>query len=324
MGQQMPNFKQYHAYQPYINPGTFSMDTVIRHSLTIGASYRQQWLDIPGSPLNQLARADYVLFSGDISSFLVGGSFYKSQTGAFGLVGGNFRTAVQLTNPKRSFGVSLGISGGAATYRMDFLDVSWPSQHDGEAGFDPTRPSFEDAYDVDTKVFPDINVGLFIFKRFVNNPYVKDNVLFGGVSFPQLVSSDSSFMQRPSVEVLGIKRHLYIYAVLGYQMRISPYSSLEFSGWLKKVNSLWLVDGQLRYFLDRYFWLGAGYSFHPSDPMANVSSQFLHLETGIVVGENIGLPHELRISYSYDYLMGNGFQQRTGSTHEINVLIGIK
>jgi hypothetical protein len=86
-------------------------------------------------------------------------------------------------------------------------------------------------------------------------------------------------------------------------------SFIEPSVWVKYVpNAPVNVDVNLRYQLPGSLWVGTGGS----------TAGMLHLEAGVLLGENLGLNNSIRIGYAYDYSFRT-FGPFVGGGHEINV-----
>ena len=84
---------------------------------------------------------------------------------------------------------------------------------------------------------------------------------------------------------------------------------IEPSVWLKYTQDAPLnVDFNFRYQIGQNFWMGLGGS----------TAQAMHIEGGILLGENLGFDNTLKVGYGYDYSFSS-YGPYTGATHEINI-----
>ena len=68
----------------------------------------------------------------------------------------------------------------------------------------------------------------------------------------------------------------------------------------------------LIYQIAQNFWLGLGGS----------TAQSMHIEGGILLGENLGFDNTLKVGYGYDYSFSS-YGPYTGGSHEINITYAI-
>lgn len=186
------HFSQFYLSPLNLNP---AMTGVMNCNIRLVANYRNQWASVLKSNAYNTYSVSYDqrIPVGRYDYFGVGGTFWGDQAGE-----SNFST----TTGKLSFSYSkrmggyrdrahylvFGVEGGAAQRSIDFIKLRWPSQHDGEGGFDPTKPSFEERFDQDNFLFADIAAGLLWFAVFDKN----NSMYFGG-SFHHLNRANQSF-----------------------------------------------------------------------------------------------------------------------------------
>ena len=83
--------------------------------------------------------------------------------------------------------VVVGADAGASQRSIDFLNLRYGSQHDGQGGFDQNLPTGE-TFDNDNFIFADISAGLLWFSVFD-----EDNNFYAGAAFSHLNRANQSF-----------------------------------------------------------------------------------------------------------------------------------
>jgi hypothetical protein len=97
--------------------------------------------------------------------------------------------------------------------------------------------------------------------------------------------------------------------MLGYIKFLRNDGFLEPSVWVKSAPNVPVnIDFNLRYQMAQNFWIGAGAA----------TSKAMHIETGFLLGENLGFDNTIRIGYGFDYSFST-FGPYTGGSHEINI-----
>lgn len=289
-GQQLPSLTLYREYQSFLNPAAVPHD-YFKEDLNaqIGISYRNQWTRlVEGSPVTGLLHGTYL---GDQSNtkLILGGSLIYDKTGPIHYYGLAGKFGVMFSEDPLYGGFSAALSLGYKQMQLqtDKLVAQDISEILG------TNDDFKASS-------PDIGLGLFYHAR-LNN---EDN-FYAGASMPQLFSINSL----NSSNKAGIKSIPHFYGLAGYIKYLNDYSFIETSAWVKYVQNIPInVDLNLKYQLDQTLWLGLGMS----------SAKILHLEGGIVLGENLGWDTPLRIGYSFE----DGFNDIAnpfGKTHEISI-----
>lgn len=289
LAQQLPLFTQYREFAGIINPAYINSDYFLQeYNLSFGASYRSQWVGQPGTPRTMALRGEYVL--GDRGS--VGGVFGgyilhdqvgpTSSTGAYGRIGGI------LSSDPRDGGFCMALTVGAVQHRLDARAVNLIEPGD-DLAFDQTR------------IIPDVGAGIFYYQR------VGDNNFYVGASMPQVLGLNLTY--KNGNDEYDLKRVRHYYANAGYYLYVNEESFIEPSVWLRFVpHAPVSLDANLRYRINDSFWVGTGVS----------TSKSFHLETGFLLGDNIGLDNTLKIGYGFDYFFTT-FGPFFGGSHEINI-----
>ncbi len=186
------HFSQFYLSPLNLNP---AMTGVMNCNVRLVANYRNQW----GSILRSNAFSTYSVSYdqripvGRYDYFGVGGTFWGDRAGESnfatltGKISGSYSKRMGGT---RKFGnyLVVGAEAGIAQRSIDFLNLRWGTQHDGEGGFDPNLPTQENRFDRDNFLFADVAAGLLWFM-------VKDentNFYIGG-SFHHLNRANQSF-----------------------------------------------------------------------------------------------------------------------------------
>ncbi len=298
--QQLPLFTQYREYQGMINPASVNSDFFnYGYNLSAGISYRNQWVGIPGSPSTQVVRGEYLLNSDNAYGFLGGGYLINDQAGPISMTGFYLRAAgVALVPDDDPYngGLNIGITGGLVQYRLNSDE------------FKPRDPGDLNTMLDQFKLHPDVGVGLFYYYRMDGRRAFRGDVLYIGLSVPQILGLNVEFGEGD--EVLAVDRIQHYYGTVGYYKRTSENSFVELSSWIKYTSGAPInVDFNLRYQISTNFWFGGGFS----------TAKAFNAEAGFLIGENIGWENSLiKIGYGYTYSWTT-FGPFFGPTHEINL-----
>lgn len=296
--QQLPLFTQYREFQGIINPASISHDFLFWEGYTtsFGISYRQQWDKIKGGPVTSTLRGEHIFDLGNAVSPVIGGYIMQDQAGPISFTGGYGRLAMLFSDDPYFHGLSLGLSGGIVQYRVETQELI--------AIYPDDILTFNDQ----KKVFPDIGVGVYAYKR-IENGFLEGDNIYIGFSVPQVFGLNLLFEENDNQ--FSIRRTPHYFGVLGVNKYINDKSYLEAAGWVKYVNGAPInADINLRYLINATIWLGGGFS----------TSGLGHLEGGFVLGENIGWQHLVRIGYGYDPSFAS-YGVRFGNVHEVNMSI---
>ena len=186
------HFSQFYMSPLNLNP---AMTGVMNCNTRMVANYRNQWASILRSNAFRTYSVSYDqrIPSGRYDFFGVGGTFWGDRAGE-----ANFSTMtgkVSLSYSKRMGGyrkkanyLVVGAEGGAAQRSIDFLNLRWGTQHDGQGGFDPTLDPQEGRFDRDNFIFADMAAGLLWFMVMDDNT----NFYVGG-AFHHLTRANLSF-----------------------------------------------------------------------------------------------------------------------------------
>ena len=298
--QQLPLFTQYRDNQSVINPAAIHSDyLVFERNMTVGASYRSQWTQLPGHPMTQTLRFDYLNDQTGGIGLLMGGFAMNDQTGPTGFTGAYARFAGIISDDPAFGGISLGLHAGLVQYRVNAAKLR-----------------FRDENDIITtenqmKLFPDVGLGVYAYKMLDGN-FLNGDYVYAGLSIPQVLGLDVSFPDENGA--FFTKRVQHFYGMVGLIKLFDNDSYLEPTAWVKytpnaKVNA----DFNLRYQLPTSFWIGAGLS----------TAKISHVEAGFLLGDNVGWDNMVRIGYSFDYAFAS-FGPLSGTSHEINVALSLE
>lgn len=298
--QQLPLFTQYRENLGIINPASLNGDYLLyENNLSFGASYRIQWVGFDSAPRTQTIRGEYIYNTSGGVALVFGGYLLNDQTGPTGFTGAYGRIAGILSNDPDFNGFSVGLNFGAVQYRVNVSDIRLRQLNDVLT------------MDDQSKIFPDVGVGAYYY-QVLNGGFFDGDYLYAGLSIPQIIGLDLEFTD--DTGSFNTKRIQHFYGLLGLYKFFSNDSYLEPSVWVKYTPDVPVnVDINLRYQFEANFWLGTGVS----------TAGTFHLETGLVLGENIGVDGNLRIGYGFDYSF-RSFGPSVGTTHEINVSYAIE
>lgn len=186
------HFSQFYLSPLNLNP---AMTGVMNCNVRLVANYRNQWASVLKNNAFSTYSVSYDqrIPVGRYDYFGVGGTFWGDRAGE-----SNFSTTtgkLAFSYSKRMGGyrdknhyLVVGVQGGAAQRSIDFLNLRWPNQHDGEGGFDPSIGSGETGLVNDNFIFADFEAGLLWFTVLNEN----SNFYIGG-AFHHLTSVDQSF-----------------------------------------------------------------------------------------------------------------------------------
>ena len=185
------HFSQFYMSPLNLNP---AMTGVMNCNVRIATNYRNQWASVLRSHSFRTYSVSYDqrIPVGRYDYFGVGGTFWGDRAGE-----GNFATLTgklsgsyskQISGGRKKAGyLVVGAEAGLAQRSIDFLNLRWGTQHDGEGGFDPTLPSQEDKFNRDNFLFADMAAGILYFHRNGNK-----NLYIGG-AFHHLNRANQSF-----------------------------------------------------------------------------------------------------------------------------------
>lgn len=288
--QQLPLFTQYRDHATIINPAMVSPDYLgFENNITIGASYRTQWIGISNNPNTQTIHADFLQADSKGIALMTGGYIINDQTGPTAFTGLYGKIGGMITDDPYYGGLAFGLTAGVVQYRIAASEIRLRDQLD-------VVPLLDQA-----KIFPDVGIGVFYYKKINNRSWFDDDYVYGGLSIPQVIGLDIEFS-----DITGrvqTKRIQHLFANIGWYKFFDEGRFIEFSAWGKYTfNTPITADFNIRYQMNSGFWIGTG---------ASTNGNY-HLETGFVLDERF------RVGYGFDYSF-NSYGPNIGSTHEINL-----
>ncbi len=186
------HFSQFYMSPLNLNP---ALTGVMNCNMRLVANYRNQYASIlKSNAFNTysvsydqkipVARYDY---------FGVGGTLWGDKAGSAGF--GTVQARLSGSYSKRMgggrgtsnylvFGADLGLS----QRRINIAALQWGTQHNGEGGFDPTLPTYENKFDRSDFLFVDMSAGILWFSVFD-----KTNSFYLGGAFSHLNRANQSF-----------------------------------------------------------------------------------------------------------------------------------
>ncbi len=185
------HFSQFYMSPLNLNP---AMTGVMNSQVRVIGNYRNQWASVLKSNAFSTYSVSYdqKIAVGRYDYFGIGGTFWGDKAGQ-----SDFKTLqgkMSASYSKRMGGyrskshyLVVGAEAGVSQRSIDFLNLRWGSQHDGEGGFDATAISGED-FDRDNFLFADLSAGLMWFTVF--DEY--SNFYIGG-AFSHLNRANQSF-----------------------------------------------------------------------------------------------------------------------------------
>lgn len=192
VGAQDIHFSQFYMSPLNLNP---AMTGVMNCNIRLAANYRNQWASVLRDNAYRTYSVSYdqKIPVGRYDYFGVGGTFWGDRAGSAdfatltGKISGSYSKQMGGTRTKANYLV-VGAEAGIAQRSIDFLNLRWGQQHDGEGGFDPGAPSGEEGFNRDNFIFADLAAGLLWFMVFDENT----NFYVGG-AFHHLNQSNQSF-----------------------------------------------------------------------------------------------------------------------------------
>lgn len=289
--QQLPIFTQYRESQGIINPAAVSNSYLLyEHTTLFGASYRKQWQGLKGTPTTQYLRGEHLWDEGNIG-LLAGGYLMNDKAGRIGFTGINGRIAIVISPDVEDSGISIGLHAAYVQYRVNLIGVN--PRDEGDLA----------ALESQNRFYPDVGAGIFAYTRLYGN-WTDNDIVYTGLSIPQVLGLNLTLRDKNNNE-FETQRIQHYYATVGYIKKLNDeYSFIELSTWFKYVVHAPInFDINIRYQIQKFFWIGGGWN----------SGSTLHLETGVILGEN----NNVRVGYSFDVPISN-LKPHFSNSHEIN------
>ncbi|MEN0002602.1 MAG: PorP/SprF family type IX secretion system membrane protein [Bacteroidota bacterium] len=287
--QQLPYSSAFYDNGFAWNPGM----TAHWNYLEVGANYRQQWFGFEGAPRTALARFQFPFVNLNMAA---GAVLMHDVTGPL------THTSAMLTYAYRlrvgdDAQLSLGISGTMGQFRIDPTNVK---------AKDPGDQLILNGEDTDFQ----FNAGVGLF--FTSTADYRDDYshFYAGIAAQQLLPNELKF--DGASDLANFQRELHGNAVIGYR-NISDYSDLivDPSVWVNFVGDVFLVTANLKFELQRVFWLGA---VAASDGTMGVQGGFIKelgdglLRIGMMGNFNLNSDLGSDQGFGYEFLVGYQFE----------------
>lgn len=293
--QQLPIFTQYRELQSIVNPAFISSDYMLNgQRLSVGASYRTQFVGIKRNPKTQILRGEYVSHKGTFFKPVLGGFVLNDQISTFGTTGVYGKIALLGSHDPRYGGFSAGLTAGYSRLSFNATEIAW---HDAGDVFAQQNLN---------KGYVDIGLGVFGYLSLTGKTRFgfgegSNDIVYGGLSIPQMLSPTLKFSNTP--KEIDIQRNPHIYFTAGFYKFIGQDNFIEPSIWVKYVkNAPVHINLNMRYQIKNKLWLGGGYS----------TAKTLHAETGF------WLSNTLKVGYGFDYALSN-IASFLGVAHEVHL-----
>jgi len=190
------HFSQFYLSPLNLNP---AMTGLMNCNIRLTANYRNQWASVLKSNAYSTYNVSYdqKIPVGRYDNFGIGGTFWGDQAGS-----ANFATTtgkLSLSYAKRMAGsrkeahyLVVGAEAGLSQRSISFSQLKWGTQHDGQGGYDSSKPTLEDQnFDQDQFLFADAAAGLLWFSVFDDN-----NNLYVGGAYHHLNRANQSFSSK--------------------------------------------------------------------------------------------------------------------------------
>lgn len=285
--QQLPQFSQYMFNSLTINPAYAGY----KGQGYIQSTFRNQWMNFPGSPQTISLTADLNANNGLVG---IGVSLLSDQIGPTKTTSGLISYAHRIQMGEDSF-LSLGVGGGASQYLFD-------------AGLfiakDPLDPDL--FFDSQVMFTPNLNTGLFFHSsRF-----------YAGISAFNLVGRKT--LEREDIALSFHDIHYFVTA--GFMLPISDIVEFKPSFLIKEVKGAptsFDINGMFL-FVDR-LWLGASYRSNMRIGNDSVEGNFmLNNRTALAFLVEVFVTNELRLGYAYDKNL-NALENYRNNSHEFSL-----
>lgn len=232
------HFSQFYMSPLNLNP---AMTGVMNCNQRFTANYRNQWASVlKQNAYNTYSAAyDQKIPVGRSDYFGLGATFWGDRAGSSDFSTLQLRASGSYSkrmggNRKKAHYLSVGADLGLSQRSINSQQLRWPSQHDGNGGFDPTRPG--EVIANPNFMFVDMSAGLLWFST-----YGKDKNFYAGAAFSHLNRANVSFLNQ------NIPLYSKLTAHLGGELPIA--------------RKMGLVPGVVAFFQGPSFQLNGGTSF---------------------------------------------------------------
>lgn len=296
--QQTPLFNIYRDHWSILNPAAISNNYLVNEfNYTASTGFRRQWLRLKDSPNVQLVNVEIV--PPETDNIVTGGHILRYQTGLIDQVGLYGRFAYRIDLGRRvEQAVVAGLNAGVVQYRARLSDLELPQEEISGLVNDKI-------------IYPDFSLGVY---------YYYSDLFYAGVSIPQTFGLNTVF--RDSADnSFSVQRVQHFYGVAGGYIPVTWFNTeasfIEPSAWLRWTpHAPVSVDLNVRYQIKDFYWIGLG----AGTGWGRDFAARLHVETGMVLGETIGLTNgqfKLGIGYSTSIA---AYRTTFGDGIEINLL----
>ena len=189
------HFSQFYLSPLNLNP---AMTGVMNCNVRLVANYRNQWSSVlKANAYNTYSVSyDQRVPVGRYDFFGVGGSFWGDKAGEseFATIQGRLSLSYSKKMGgyrKKAHYLVFGADAGITQRSVNFQNLRWGNQHDGNGGFDPDRMSMEDGFNLNDYIFADVSAGVLWFTVFD-----EDNNLYLGGAYAHLNRANQSFDSR--------------------------------------------------------------------------------------------------------------------------------
>ncbi|MEY4134833.1 MAG: hypothetical protein RL386_1183 [Bacteroidota bacterium] len=231
------HFSQFYMSPLNLNP---AMTGQMNCNVRLTANYRNQWASILRSNAFRTYSVSYDqrIPVGRYDFFGIGGTFWGDQAGEAnfstytGKISGSYSKRMGGYRDRANYLV-VGAEAGAAQRSIDFLNLRWGTQHDGQGGFDPTIDPQEGRFDRDNFIFADLAAGLLWFMVFEEGA----NFYLGG-AFHHLSRANISFDSESEDLIFSrVTAHVGGELPLNNRMGILPGAIFMRQGPLMQINA---------------------------------------------------------------------------------------
>ncbi len=189
------NAQDIHFSQFYLSPLNLNpaMTGVMNCNVRLVANYRNQWASVLKSNAFNTYSVSYDqrVPVGRYDYFGIGGSFWGDKAGRseFGQIEGKLAASYSKRmggDRNKAHYLVVGLDGGVLQRSVDFQNLRWGTQHDGDGGFDGSLGSLEN-FDNDNVLVADLAAGLLWFST------MEDNNFYIGGAYHHLNRADIAF-----------------------------------------------------------------------------------------------------------------------------------
>lgn len=301
------HFSQFYMSPLNLNP---ALTGVMNCNTRFVGNYRNQWASVLKSNAYNTYSVSYdqKIPVGRSDYFGIGGSFWGDVAGEsrFGTMQGRLSASYAKKMGgyrKKAHYLVVGADGAFSQRRISQDNLQWPSQHDGNGGFDPTAPSNE-SIDRFNYLYADVTAGLLWFS--VLDEYTN---FYFGAAFSHLNQANQSFYDG-TYEALFSKFTLHFGGQFEMAPRVSllPNMVMFFQGPHREFNfgtSLRFAMGASRtqgqsFQVGGYYRLGTQQNGNLHSDAIILAARFNYQEFGI------GFSYDINISKLRAVSFGNG------------------